>query len=86
VEFDVDAENRETCRELYLVRGISFSSGGRIEFMHICDARKKGVVPRSASDDEKVRIRMEPVVDTLRKINCRKVSVTPLGDVYPAND
>jgi hypothetical protein len=54
--------------------------------MHIHDARRKADVPRSATDDEKVRIRIAPFVSSLKKRNCRKAMVTPLGEVYPAND
>ena len=55
VELDVDMGDGETRQELYLVKGVSFSSGGRIEFMHILDARRKSDVPRSATQEERIR-------------------------------
>lgn len=86
VEIDVEATPGEVIRELYVVRGVSMEKDGRLEIMHIYDARRKADVPRSATDTEKIRVRISPFVSSLNKRNCRKVSVSPLGEVYPAND
>ncbi|HOF40498.1 MAG TPA: type II CRISPR RNA-guided endonuclease Cas9 [Candidatus Hydrogenedentes bacterium] len=86
VEIDVETTPGGLRRELYIVRGVSMEKDGRLELMHIHDARRKADVPRSATDDEKVRIRIAPFVSSLKKRNCRKAMVTPLGEVYPAND
>ncbi len=86
VELDVDLGNGQTARELYLVRGVTFLAGGLVQCSHILDARKKKEIPMKPSEQEKIRIFKNPVVNSLNRLNCRKVSVSPLGEVYPAND
>lgn len=86
VELDVDLGDGRTSRELCLIRGVSFQGGGRLQCTHVLDARKKKDIPMSATDQERVRILYTPYVNSLNRLNCRKVTVTPLGEVYPAND
>ena len=86
IELDVDLGNDEIVRELYLVRGVTLQGGGMLQCTHILDARKKTNIPTTATAQEKIRIYLRPPVNTLNRLRCRKVSVTPLGIVYPAND
>jgi CRISPR-associated endonuclease Csn1 len=69
-------------RNLFVVRTISESSAGRIELAlaRHTDSRLKKEI--QAADDW-IRINS---LETLRKTNCRKVTVDPLGNVHPCND
>lgn len=65
---------------LFVVRTIKKSSGNaRLEYVSITDARKKEQI---ISNKNWYSGMMEP----LRKKGCRKMNVTPLGEVIPAND
>ena len=86
VELDVELGNGDTARELYLVRGVAFHAGGILQCTHVLDARKKKDIPMTSSAEERTRFLYRPVVNSLNRLNCRKVSVSPLGEVYPAND
>ncbi len=83
IEVDVKTEDGEVARELYVVRGVSQEQAGRLECVHMLDARKKADIPRSGNARNR---QYRPSIASLRSVNCRKVSVTPLGEVLPAND
>lgn len=70
-------------RTLFVVRKISESGKGRIEF-----AFARATDARRAKDIKlgKGRDWPRPSPDGLRKLGCAKVSVDPLGRVRPAND
>lgn len=76
----IEIDDEKGKRELFIVRSLWEDMGSaRISFTSIIDARplpelKKGGALKSA--------RMEP----LRKANCRKVIITPLGEIRWAND
>ncbi len=79
---EIDKGNGE--RALYIIRTISRAKQGRkeypgIDFVHINDARKKKVI--LVAKDWKTGL-----IEPLRKLNCQKVLVTPLGEVRRAND
>jgi len=61
---------------LYVARTIS---NGNVEYAGVNDSRKKDDIKRSGDWKKKS-------VDKLRQLNCRKVLVTPLGEVRWAND
>ncbi len=61
---------------LYVVRSIW---KGVVEFVTVNDARKM-------TDIRKARAVYWRAPDVLRKLNCRKVTITPLGEVRRAND
>jgi len=66
---------------LYIVRTISKTKKGRVtvEYVHINDGRKK-------TDIKSAKAWKTGDMEPLRKMKCRKVSVTPLGEVRWAND
>lgn len=67
-------------RQLYLVRSVwQTPSGPRIECNLSSDARKKEAIKES-------KALKSPRLSTLRKAGCRKVLVTPIGDVREAHD
>jgi CRISPR-associated endonuclease Csn1 len=74
---ELDAEQDE--RKLYTVRTISVDSGGRVGFVSINDARRK-------EDIAKAHAWYRETINGLRKRGCRKVVVTPLGEVRRASD
>ncbi len=82
IEVDVEISNDETIRELYYVRGIS----NQLTCSHISDARKKGDIPGKQTENEKTRFLLRPYVTSLQKLNCKKTSISPLGEIYLAND
>ncbi len=73
---EIDEENGN--RGLYVVRTISREKGGRLVLVKISEARKMQDIPAS----QKPR----PYIDGLRKLNCMKKTIDPLGRVNPAND
>ena len=75
----VEMDDTEGERKLYRVRGISEFSSGTIviDFQEINDARQISKI------DRKGRTRTP---ETLRKSDARKVVISPLGEVLPAND
>jgi len=82
---ELDAEQSK--RELYIIRTISVTKKGYpgLEFVRVSDARKKG------TKGEKGTMKGEggwytAAIDALRKRGCRKVTVTPLGEVRRARD
>ncbi len=68
--------NKDGCEQLYRVASVS---GGDIEFRLHCDAR-------TVDEIKKQKGRVRAGGDKLRKLNARKVRVTILGEVVPAND
>jgi CRISPR-associated endonuclease Csn1 len=86
IEVDMPGSEGEVCRHLFKVRGVSFDAGGRLDCTHINDARKKTEIPAAPSETNTSRFLWRPVIDSLRKRNCRKVTLSPLGDIHPAND
>lgn len=86
IELDVNVAPDGVQRAPYTVLAITFDSGGRIEAKHIRDARKKADIPSTPTGELKVLFRPRPVVNALMKLNCRKLTITPLGEVFPAND
>jgi CRISPR-associated endonuclease Csn1 len=77
IQLDATDGGRGLCR----IRTISADRDGyvTVEYVSLNDARKKDDIKRTK--DWK-KIAMEP----LRKLHCRKVVVTPLGEVRTAND
>jgi len=68
-------------RDLYVIRTISMTKAGRVtvDFASISDARKK-------EDIQKAGDWGRSDIDPLRRRGCRKVVVTPLGEVRRAGD
>jgi CRISPR-associated endonuclease Csn1 len=80
----IEIDEEDGTRELYVIRTISrVKQGGKeypgIAFVRIEDARKK----KDIIDDKDWKTGL---IEPLRKLNCRKVLVTPLGEVRRAND
>jgi len=77
----IEIDEESGSRGLYRIRGISAATAGGIElaFVRINDARKKKDI--IAAGDWR-----RPLLEPVRKLNCRKVVVTPLGEVRRAND
>lgn len=74
---------KRACSEagLYVVRTVTATQAGRVslDFARITDARKK-------ADIQAARDWGRSDIDPLRKRDCRKVTVTPLGEVRRARD
>ncbi len=77
----IQLEDEDGTPGLFVVRTVSQSKGGgiNIEFADAKDARPKKDI--KASGDW-----LKRSIDRLRQLHCRKVTVTPLGDVRWAND
>ncbi len=77
IELDEDGSKRG----LYVVRTVSQTQNAyiTIEFITINEARKKEEIKKERA------WRVKPL-ESLRKLNCYKVSVTPLGEVRRAGD
>lgn len=80
----VELDENEERRGLYVVRTItSFKDKGRlyqqVKLAPINDARK-------LDDIKKDKKLVSTLVEPLRKLNCRKVVITPLGEIRCAND
>ena len=80
----IEIDEKDGDRGLYIVRTISrVKQRAReypgIDFVHINDARKKKEIL-------KAKAWRTALLEPLRKLNCRKVTVTPLGEVRTAND
>jgi len=77
IELDAD----DGGRQLYSIRSVSKQRNGatRVEYVDVKDARQKADI-RTAGDWQ------SPALDTLRKRNAQKVTVTPLGEIRWAND
>lgn len=71
---EIDVEDGK--RGLFVIRSLS---KGHVEFVSLTDARRK-------ADIKKTGDWWSNPANTLRQWNCRKVFVTPLGEVRPAND
>ena len=73
--------SKDRGRALYVIRTISITNSGRVtvDFAHINDARKKDDI-RKAGDWGRSDI------DPLRRRGCRKMLVTPSGEIRRAND
>ena len=79
---EIDGANDE--RDLCVVRTISTMKQKNreyvnIEFIHINDARRK-------KDIKQAKSWRSALLEPLRKLNCRKMAITPLGEVRRAND
>ena len=76
---EIDEDNGG--RGLYRIRSISQDKRGRIlfEFVDIKDSRIKKDIKSDKAWNSKL-------IEPLRKVNCRKVTITPLGEVRRAND
>jgi len=72
----IELDDEQGGRSLYVVRSISSTKAGRIrlEFVTINEARKIEEIKKS-------RQWFRSDIDPLRKRNCRRVVVTPLGEV-----
>jgi CRISPR-associated endonuclease Csn1 len=85
IELDADGG-----RGLFAVRTVSQSGAAqpRVEYVGITDARKAGDLRKSAKnrDAGEAQARSAPVLNTLAGLHCRKVIVTPLGEVRYARD
>ena len=86
IELDAEENEREDApgqrgRARYVVRTVTKDQQGRasIEFCGINDARKKDEIKRTGDWGRSS-------IDGLRKRHCRKVLVTPLGEVRRAGD
>ncbi|MDO8125900.1 MAG: type II CRISPR RNA-guided endonuclease Cas9 [Candidatus Brocadiales bacterium] len=76
----IEIDEPDGTRRLYVIRTITKIAGReRIAFVRINDARKKKDVINAG--DWKTSL-----IEPLRKLNCKKVIVTPLGEVRRAND
>jgi CRISPR-associated endonuclease Csn1 len=72
----------EGSRQLYVVRSTSPAGGGRyvlVEFVRNNEARNVGHIKKGGEWSK-------ALLDPLRERNCRKVVVSPLGEVRAAND
>jgi hypothetical protein len=72
----IELNNDDGTRGLYIVRMLS-KADKRIRFVPIDDAR---ILKEISTEGRR------PYPDGLRKLNCKKVTVTPLGEVRYAND
>lgn len=61
--------------QLYVIRTVPQSK--QVRFVPVCDARKLGEIPKTG---------MTGFPDTLRKRNCLRLSVSPLGEVRRARN
>lgn len=80
----IEIDENDGTRGLYVIRTVSKSrSGGKeypaVEFVSITDARKKEEIKSKGAWGS-------ALVEPLRKKNCRKMLITPLGEVRWAND
>ena len=80
----IEIDNQDGTRGFFRVRSIyTMNQGGRlyrgIKYVKCSDARKKDEIIKDKAF-------YSSLVDPIRKLNCRKVVVTPLGDVRYAND
>ncbi|MCD6416202.1 MAG: type II CRISPR RNA-guided endonuclease Cas9 [Planctomycetes bacterium] len=72
----IELDGNDESRGLFIVRSVW---GNRIAYARANDARKK-------KDIKAAKEWHQPVTDSLRGLHCRKVTVTPLGEVRYAND
>jgi hypothetical protein len=72
----IELDDPDGVRRLYRIMNVS---KGDMEIQQLSDAR-----PSKVLRDNKLRLRITNV-DQLRRRRCRKVQVTPLGDVFPDN-
>ncbi|HUW62516.1 MAG TPA: type II CRISPR RNA-guided endonuclease Cas9 [Candidatus Bathyarchaeia archaeon] len=73
--FQID-DDKSGEQQTYIVRSIS---NGNVEIVSLTDSRK-------ALDIKKAKEWLKRSADKLRQLNCRKVVVTPLGEIRRAND
>ena len=71
----VEIEDEAGVPQLYVIRTVPQSK--QVRFVRVCDARKLGEIPKTG---------MTGCPDTLRKRNCLKLSVSPLGEVRRARN
>jgi len=77
----IELDEPDGSRRLYLVESISRTADGaiQIEFVPLNDARR-------AAERRELKERHRASLERLRKRNCRKVVVDPIGRVFPAHD
>jgi CRISPR-associated endonuclease Csn1 len=77
----VRPDGEKGAEQFYVVRGISTFSSGQTEvtFSPINDARLIG-------EQKKAKDLLRTGPDSLRKLNLKKVLISPIGDVYPCGD
>ena len=72
----IELDEGDGARALFLVRSVW---SNRVRYNRANDARE-------AKEIKKAKDQTEPSIDTLRTLSCRKVVVTPFGEVRYAND
>jgi hypothetical protein len=78
-------KGEQPARQLYLIRSVWESEGlARVAFTHINDARKKSEQGKRVSGMEQTST-VDKLCDPEER-NCRKVIITPLGEIRTAND
>ncbi|MBI4822682.1 MAG: type II CRISPR RNA-guided endonuclease Cas9 [Nitrospirae bacterium] len=80
----IELDKKDDKRGLYIVRGINPVKQrgkvyGQVHYVRHNDARKKDDILKSSDFSSRL-------IEPLREMNCRKVVVTPLGEVRYAND
>jgi len=80
----IEIDEHDGTRGLYVVRTVATGRSGQreypaIEFARLNDARKK-------EDIKKAGAWKKALVDPLRRAQCQKVTITPLGEVRRASD
>jgi len=88
IELDAEHKEKDACggeqqrsRQLYVIRTVTENQKGykQVEFAGINDARMKNDIKKGGAWGT-------AMIDALRRRHCRKVLVTPLGQVRWAND
>ncbi len=74
----LDENGKDDLSCLYRVRTVTIQGGGMLTCVRINDARPKKEIGKEDM--------YWPSVSVLKRDGCRKVNVTPLGEVIPAND
>jgi len=77
----VQLDTEDGGRGLFCIRSVSQQKNRaiRVEYVDVKDSRKK-------ADIRKAGAWQSSAIDTLRKLNAHKVTVTPLGEIRRAND
>ena len=76
----IECDDQKGGRSLWVSRGVaSYENGPRLLLVPLSDARKK-------KDILKAGLFWSPMLNPLRKLNPRKVVVSPLGEVTEAHD
>ena len=76
----IELDGHDGQRVLFRIRSVwPTGSGGRISYVGLSDARIEGKIKEAKQF-------FTAMVEPLRKMNCRKVTITPLGEARYAND